>query len=154
MPLQALRPRTFLASLVMLAAAVAATSAQAGEPIATVKSVQGNVQVERGSARQVLKVGSTLESSDVIVTGTDGAAGLSFEDSTLISLGASSRLSIDQFRFDRARQSGEFQSTLSKGRMAVVSGRIAKSQLDAMKVRTPTSLLGVRGTEFVVDAGS
>jgi hypothetical protein len=31
-----------------------------------------------------------------------------------------------------------------------VSGKIAKQSPDAMKVRTPASVLGVRGTEFVV----
>jgi len=31
-----------------------------------------------------------------------------------------------------------------------VSGRIAKQSPDAMTVRTPTAILGVRGTEFVV----
>jgi hypothetical protein len=33
----------------------------------------------------------------------------------------------------------------------VVSGQIAKSKKDAMRVKTPSSLLGVRGTRFVVE---
>jgi hypothetical protein len=32
----------------------------------------------------------------------------------------------------------------------VLSGRIAKTGGDAMRVRTPTSILGVRGTHFMV----
>jgi hypothetical protein len=32
----------------------------------------------------------------------------------------------------------------------VISGRIAKQAPDAMTVRTPAAILGVRGTEFVV----
>jgi hypothetical protein len=32
-----------------------------------------------------------------------------------------------------------------------VSGRIAKSDRDAMKVRTPNTLLGVRGTKFIIE---
>jgi len=32
-----------------------------------------------------------------------------------------------------------------------VSGKIAKSGRDAMQVRTPNSLLGVRGTRFIVE---
>jgi hypothetical protein len=134
--------------------ALALLDAQAADTVATVKSVQGEATLERNGARLPLTVGTALERADVVVTGADGAAGLSFEDATRVSLGANSRLSIDRFRFNRTTQGGEFDATLSKGRMAVVSGRIAKSQLDAMKVRTPTTLLGVRGTEFVVDAGS
>jgi hypothetical protein len=34
----------------------------------------------------------------------------------------------------------------------VVSGRIAKQSPEAMTVRTPFAVLGVRGTEFAVSA--
>ncbi|MDQ2917043.1 MAG: FecR domain-containing protein [Pseudomonadota bacterium] len=34
----------------------------------------------------------------------------------------------------------------------MVSGRLAKQSRDAMTVRTPSAILGVRGTEFVVSA--
>jgi hypothetical protein len=93
-----------------------------------------------------------LMQSDTVATGADGAAGITFEDNSLLSLGPGSRLAIDRFSFDRTTHAGNFETTLAKGRMAVVSGKIAKHQLDAMKVRTPTALLGVRGTEFIVEA--
>jgi len=134
-----------LAGSVLPAAAVV-------DGVATVKSLKGDVRIERSGRELPVGVGTSLLQEDTIVTGRDGSAGLTFADNTLISLGARSRFVIDRFRFDRASNRGEFQSTLSKGRMAVVSGKIAKSQIDAMKVRTPTSLLGVRGTEFVVEA--
>jgi hypothetical protein len=35
----------------------------------------------------------------------------------------------------------------------VVSGDIARSSPGAMKVRTPTAILGVRGTRFAVKVG-
>ena len=34
--------------------------------------------------------------------------------------------------------------------MAAVSGKIGKQSADAMRVRTPATILGVRGTEFLV----
>ena len=40
---------------------------------------------------------------------------------------------------------------LDRGSLAIVSGQIAKENKDAMKVKTPTSLLAARGTRFVVD---
>jgi len=127
-------------------------AAAAADGIATVKSFRGDVRIERAGSELPVAVGTALQQADTVVTGSDGSAGLTFADDTLISLGARSRFVIDRYRFDRASKGGEFQSTLSRGRMAVVSGKIAKSQIDAMKVRTPTSLLGVRGTEFVVEA--
>lgn len=146
-------PPCFARALLALSLAgffTVATAASGG--IATVKSFRGDVRIQRGGLELPVAVGTSLLQQDTIVTGPDGSAGLTFADNTLISLGARSRFVIDRFRFDRASSGGEFQSTLSKGRMAVVSGKIAKSQIDAMKVRTPTSLLGVRGTEFVVEA--
>ena len=45
----------------------------------------------------------------------------------------------------------EFLTTVNKGSVAIVSGQIAKENKDAMKVRTPVSLLAARGTRFVVE---
>jgi hypothetical protein len=39
---------------------------------------------------------------------------------------------------------------MQHGTLAVISGRIASHSPDAMKVRTPTAILGVRGTKFLV----
>lgn len=137
----------------ILMAPVRADDPEPAPRVATVKTLDGPANVERAGATLPLAVGMGLLQSDTVVTGGASSAGLTFEDGALVSLGPNSRLLIDRFRFDRATQGGEFDATLPRGRMAVVSGRIAKSQVDAMKVRTPTALLGVRGTEFVVDAG-
>ena len=48
---------------------------------------------------------------------------------------------------------GSFESSLRKGTLAVVSGKLAKQSPEAMKVRTPAAVLGVRGTEFLVRTG-
>jgi hypothetical protein len=70
----------------------------------------------------------------------------------MMSLGPDSRLSLDQFRFDTTTHEGSFESSLEKGTLAVKSGNLVKQSPEAMKVRTPGALLGVRGTEFVVRA--
>ena len=38
-----------------------------------------------------------------------------------------------------------------RGTLAVVSGRIAKQTPETVEFHTPTSVLGVRGTEFVIE---
>jgi hypothetical protein len=117
------------------------------------KRVQGEVRVERAGEQLPASVGMSLYPADTVVTAGDAAAGITFDDNTLMSLGPASRFVIDRFRFDPTTHEGSFESTLSKGRVAVVSGKIAKHQTDAMKLRTPGSILGVRGTEFIVEAG-
>jgi hypothetical protein len=72
------------------------------------------------------------------------------DDDSLLSTGPNSVLSLDQYVFDPATRRGRFDASLNKGTLAVISGRIAKQAPDAMTVRTPTAILGVRGTEFAV----
>ena len=74
-------------------------------------------------------------------------------DNSLLSAGPNSVLAIDRFAFDSTTYQGGFESTLRKGTLAVVSGKLAKQSPDAMKVKTPAAVLGVRGTEFLVRTG-
>ena len=76
---------------------------------------------------------------------------LTFVDNTRFAVGPNSQVSVNEFIYDRTRQKGSFVTRVDRGSLAVVSGKIAKSGRDAMKVRTPNSLLGVRGTKFIVE---
>lgn len=128
-----------------------AASAAADEAAGMFKVVRGTVAVERQGASLPATVGMAVYQSDRIVTGADGSAGITFADNALLSLGPSSRLSLDRYAFDSTTYDGAFETTLSGGKLAVVSGKIAHHQPDAMKVRTPSSILGVRGTKFLVE---
>jgi hypothetical protein len=140
--------------LLLLAAAFAAFGAAAdGEVAGVFKRVEGKVTVTHGGSSQPAQVGMPVYQADSVATGPDGGAGITFEDNSLLSLGPSASLSIDHFSFDTTTYDGAFELTLTKGRLAVVSGKVAKHKQDAMKVRTPSSILGVRGTEFVVEVG-
>ena len=146
--------RASVLARVLLCAVFISGSAVAGTQTAGVfKRVEGSVRVERDGNSTAAAVGMTVQASDRVVTGADGSAGITFEDASLLSLGPSTSLSIDRFAFDTTTYDGAFELTLAKGRLAVVSGKIAKHEQDAMKVRTPSSILGVRGTEFVVEVG-
>jgi len=131
---------------VMLSVAAAASAADIGQ----VKIAKGEVTVERDGRTSPATVGTRLQASDTIRTGADGSAGITMEDDSLLSVGPNSVLSLDRYAFDATTRQGQFEASLQKGSLAVISGRIAKQSPDAMKVRTPTSILGVRGTEFVV----
>lgn len=133
----------------LLAAASLAFAADIGQ----IKTSKGDVSIERGSATLPGTVGTRLEAADVLRTGADGSAGVTMSDNSLLSIGPNSVLSLDAYRFDTTTHQGQFDAKLSKGSLAVVSGKIAKQSPDAMKVRTPASVLGVRGTEFVVEVG-
>lgn len=133
--------------------AVSAPAARSAD-IAQLKVATGSVHVERGGQRIPAQVGTRLQASDMVITGKDGSAGITFIDNSLLSMGPGSVLAIDQYAFNPTTHEGSFESSLRKGTLSVVSGKIAKQSPDAMKVRTPSSILGVRGTEFLVRASN
>jgi hypothetical protein len=91
-----------------------------------------------------------VRSADTLVTGADGAVGVTFLDNTMVSAGPSTVFSIESYRFDSTTHDGQFDASLKKGSLAVVSGKMVKQTPGSMRVRTPSSVMGVRGTEFLV----
>src|SRR3954469_21220553 len=136
-------------ALIALACCVLASPALADD-IAQIKVAKGAVFVERGGKRIPARVGTRVQATDTIITGADGSVGISFVDNSLLSMGPNSELAIDRFAFDSTTHEGAFDTSLRKGTLAVVSGKIAKQSPTAMKVKLPASILGVRGTVFLV----
>ncbi len=128
-----------------------ACSAGAAE-IGQIKIAKGQVSVERAGQKLPAVAGMRLEASDVIKTGADGSVGITMTDNSLLSAGPGSVLALDRYAFDTTTYQGTFDATLKQGTLAVVSGKIAKQSPEAMTVRTPATILGVRGTEFVISA--
>jgi hypothetical protein len=136
-------------ALILVAALGFAGSAIA-QDIGLVKVAKGSVEIQRGAEKVPVKVGTALRTADVLVTGADGSAGVTFTDNSLVSVGPNSVFAIDKYRFDTTTHAGEFEGSLRQGRLAAVSGKMVKQSPESMKIRTPSAIMGVRGTEFVV----
>jgi len=145
--MKSLQARRLGRSLMLAAAlAVGPASAEVGQ----VKIAKGQVSVLRGGQNLPGAVGMAIEAADVVRTGADGSVGITMRDNSLLSAGPNSVLSLERFEYDATTSQGRFDAQLLRGTLAVVSGRIAKQSPQAMTVRTPSAVLGVRGTEFVV----
>ena len=123
------------------------------QSVGQVKVSSGTVSIERAGQRLPGPVGTNVEASDNIVTGADGSAGITFIDNSRLSVGPNSTLAISRFNFNPTTHEGNFDTSLKRGTLSVVSGKLAKRSPDAMTVTTPSTILGVRGTEFVVQVG-
>jgi hypothetical protein len=135
----------------ILAIAAAALAAAAyADDVGQIKTVRGTVHVERDGQQLAAAQGMGVRQSDRLVTGADGAVGVTFADNSMLSAGPGTVLAIDRYSFDSTTHAGHFDASLQKGTLAVVSGKIVKQSPGAMRVRTPASVMGVRGTEFVV----
>ncbi|HUQ29659.1 MAG TPA: FecR family protein [Usitatibacter sp.] len=134
----------------IVVAAIALSLPAVAADVGLVKVSRGSVQIERNGAKIAAPVGASVQASDVIMTGADGSAGITFTDNSLVSVGPNSVFAIDKYRFDSTTHAGEFEGSLRKGRLAAISGKMVKQSPESMKIRTPSAIMGVRGTEFVV----
>ncbi len=137
-----------LAPVLLLLTALYSTPDFGG--IGRIKSRLGTATVERGTTSVPASVGQELMPADWLVTGSDGRMTLTFVDDTRFSVGPNSRIGLKKFEFDPTTQKGSFIARIERGSIAVVSGRITKSNHDGEQIETPDSVLDVNGTRFVV----
>jgi hypothetical protein len=140
------------AAVAVVVIALAPLATRADEPIGRIKTQSGTVNFIQAAKTRPAVIGGPVFRSDTIVTGGHSSVGVAFADNSLMALGPFSRLSLDQFRFNTTTHDGEFDVSLRRGTLAIKSGQIVKQTPEAMRVRTPVAVLGVRGTEFVVRA--
>jgi hypothetical protein len=124
------------------------------EAAGMVKNSKGEVSIERVGTRIPGVVGTPVFASDKVRTGADGSVGVTLRDNTLLSAGPNSLFVLDKFAFDSTTNAGAVSVNVRKGTLAVATGKIVRQTPESVDFRTPTSVIGVRGTEFVIEAGS
>jgi hypothetical protein len=139
-------------ALAAAALALFAAGAAANDFAGVVKTARGSAAIERAGAKIALSPGAKVNQGDRIVTGSDGYLGITMRDDTLLTLGPGSILALDTYGFDAKTHDGSFLATLTRGVLSVVTGLIAKRSPDSFAVKTRISTMGVRGTEFIVEA--
>lgn len=118
-----------------------------------IKTLKGSAHIERGGQRLPAGVGVAVQPQDRLVSGPDGALGLTLRDNTQLTLGPNSTLDLARFAFNSTTHQGELVASVKRGSLAVISGKVAKANPDAVQFNTATVTLGVRGTEFIIDVG-
>lgn len=138
-------------ALCALLALLSGQFAFAAEAAGMVKVAKGQVSIERNGKKLPAAVGSIVEVADRVRTGTDASVGVTLRDNTLLSAGPNSLIVIEKFAFDNTTQDGNMSIRIRQGTLSVASGKIAKRTPESVDFHTPTSVLGVRGTEFVIE---
>lgn len=124
------------------------------KPIGKVAVVTGSVKIERSAAVALLaslppsdgpvRSGDAVYIGDVIETGPDGKAGITFSDGTAFNVSSNARMVLDEFIYDPNGKSNATVFSLTKGTFTMVAGQVAKT--GSMRVETPVATLGIRGT--------
>jgi len=142
------------AFIAALFCATGVARAEGGEPPAgMIKTAKGSAAIEREGKKNPAQPGAPVMASDRIVTGADGSVGITLRDETMLSVGPNSSVWLEKYAFDPTTHEGALDATVKRGTMAVISGKLSKQSPSAVQFRTPSSILGVRGTEFVIDVG-
>jgi hypothetical protein len=119
--------------------------------IGTFKQVQGDAWIGADAARRAVQPGAGVGVTDRLSTGPQGAATLTLKDGTVLTMGPGTVMDLSQFQFDATTQQGNFLLDLLRGSVRVVTGLLSKVNPELFKVQTPTSVVGVRGTDFIVE---
>jgi hypothetical protein len=148
-----MRLHAFSHAVTLACGCMAALPAHADDVAGIVKTVKGSVQIERPAGNTGATIGSEVFGSDRIVTGPQSSVGITLRDSTQLSAGANTVLELNRFAFNTTTHDGVLDATVKRGSLAVISGKLAKANPDAVRFSTPTTTLGVRGTEFIIEVG-
>jgi hypothetical protein len=133
-----------------MALATTAVSAQ-DQRAGTLKTVTGDVRLSHAGAARPAQEGGGLQQTDRIVTGRDASATFTLKDGTVVSVGPNATLDLAKLQFDTTTQEGSLMLSLLQGSIRVVTGWLGKLHPEQVKVTTPTSVIGVRGTDFIVE---
>jgi hypothetical protein len=150
-----------LAVAITLAVAVASPSvAQAQlvtvEPVGAISLVLGNAYIEHADGtRSSAQPGSVIVASDRIHTSANGHVHIRFVDQALVSVRPDSRLEIVQYDYNPDQPaSSSIKLNLQEGVTRSISGHGATAARERFRLNTPIAAIGVRGTDFVVNASS
>jgi hypothetical protein len=127
-----------------------ASISQAAEPAGYVKTVGGEATVTSAGKTVAATAGAPLVAGDVIKTGPGGSLGVTLRDNTLMSFGPSTSFTLEDYLFAPAKGDLKLGGKIAAGTLHYVSGSIAHLKPDAVAIKTPTGIIGVRGTRFVV----
>lgn len=113
----------------------------------------GQAHVTRNSASVSITPGMPLLVGDRLSTSANGHVHVRFVDGALVSLRPTSTLYIKEYSFDAQTPSNsEVRFELEQGVVRAISGQAAESAKDKFRLNTPLAAIGVKGTDFVVEA--
>lgn len=143
-------PRWWVAALVLVCVVSSPVVAQERPVAGRIKVSTGSAFIVRGGAQIPAQVGQIVFEADGLRTGGDGKIGVTLNDDTRLSLGPNSELKLERFMYAPADSGFGLVLKFVRGAATYVSGRIAKLAPDSIRLETPASIIGVRGTTLAI----
>ena len=124
-----------------------------GARVGQVTILEGAASVLRSgqTAPQPLTVGSAIYQNDAITTDT-GQLRIKFNDDSIVSVGSNSNLKINQYVYRPESRERAGSLDLLWGKIKCYVKDLTGFSRRSFDVSTPTAIIGVRGTTYIVDA--
>jgi len=140
--------RNFFAAAVLL---LSPWMVAAAEPVGKVLFAIGDARLAADGTR--IKKDDTIAAGQVVVTGSNGHVHLRFVDDAFVSVRPNSRLQVEQYVYDeREPKNNRVRFSLSQGVARLITGKAGQSAKDNFRLNTPVAAIGIRGTDFLVQA--
>lgn len=120
--------------------------------IGNIMAMKGSVEVERSQKSLPATNGMVLLEGDNIVTAAKSRVQVMLQDSTIITIGANSSFSFEEYLFNGTKES-KLTMRAKRGFFRSVTGSIGKIAPERFKVKTASATIGIRGTDFSGDIG-
>ena len=138
--------------IVMLALVSHHAPAFAEGAIGHVTSLKGEASIIRAGEQEenTLAINDAIHLGDTILTAARSKAQILMEDDSLLNLGENARITIKKHMY---QPENDFRGSLYKlirGKIRVVVGRLFSAADSHLEVETPTSIIGIRMTEYIV----
>jgi hypothetical protein len=141
-----------LPTMDMMVAGPAPTDAAVAIVIGEVKFALGRVfRIDKDGVRHELHKGDKVYLGDELIVDGKGYIRVEMLDHTKFNLGTDGRAILEDYSFDEADKSGNFQVLVTNGGFNYASGDIgiaAGLSRDHAKIRTPNAIIGIRGSEL------
>lgn len=116
---------------------------------ATIMGLSCGTAIRVGDATKPLAIGSVLHEGAVIEVPAECHVALLLEDGSVIRLPSSATLKITSLRKNALEAAPEVRLDLARGRVELDVNK-GRAKTTPFEIRTPLSIMGVRGTEFRV----
>lgn len=130
------------------------TSFAKRDAVGAIVAWKGEVYIYHKGATKGLRLEGMegVYKNDRIVTKRGAKAKLLMKDDTVISLGENAKLEISDYVVEEGKLTRKSLLNLARGKMRAMVGRFFRKKTSIFKVRTPTAVVGVKGTDFFLDA--
>jgi hypothetical protein len=144
--------RSFVNMLLIFVVLFPLPLAYGEEPIGYVTALIGTASLTHAGeqAKTSLALNDPVYFSDTIETAALSKIQILMEDESVINLGENAQITITKHLYQPARNLRSSVYKLLRGKVRVVVGKLFSDPKSGVEVETPTSVIGIRMTEFMV----